>query len=896
MNIREKLNIKRLLSAALIVWLWASTFAGNVIGDVPSSANENREIQKESSLYSDSCDISQDLAFYDWSPVFLRVAQPKWPASYVFDKTETYIRLYGDAIFSNNLKFPYISNFIPSVTLDTVNSNILTVEAKDGVFSWQTNKPRNQVAGQIVTKNMLRSIIQNANGSTLNYYYVYATNDTTKNWSIKVIINTQITEKTSCTHYYVARCGDGIIDKESWSSDGNGWIQTSNAWFIERHPRSIKPNEVCDDGPDNGKPGKCKIDCSGFDGGWPVDPVWASCSLSASASNIQQGQSVTINASYTSGTAATFTPTLVGMDNFTYPTWNGTASDTPNTTTTYTLTVQWEEWTNPAVCTTIVTVTEPTPHLECTLTVTPTSVFPGEIVSLWWNVSNGNFVWTHIYVDPAVQWAPHRINANQYNGVTTVSPSSTGTHIASLTVFNDTETYTCTGEFFVEERVPGPSHPLCQLVAVTPKIISWQTATLSWRYTYGTLATMSPSIPWLNFVYPHRSNSAITVTPTETTTYSLHVIGTWWTRPITCNAIVEVTNPQISFNKSLVTNVLYKPGDLVSFKINFANVGTSSIDNVIISDYLPLSLEYVTSQISNVAPYTFATGTVWGHHFVQYSWFSLAAWQQGHIILVGRFKWYQFANQTLNNAFFRADGIPLTYASALFYAHTPSANATVTKSSNKPTYYPGEAAQFTIAVTNNGPDAINNMTITDDRPAGSCVVLDPQWASNVPLTVGSSTNPYTWIYNGNLWVGQTIYLYLTGNISNNHSCVGSYTNNANINYTINNEVKTWVAPWLPFTISLSPSSTMIFEKRLISYGNNSGDPVVFELLYHNQGNATISNFNIVDYRPWTLNFVSASPMPTTQTPMVGWTELRRIINTPLAPNAEGKITIQWTIK
>ncbi|MEI6672245.1 MAG: hypothetical protein WCL02_02550 [bacterium] len=41
--------------------------------------------------------------------------------------------------------------------------------------------------------------------------------------------------------------------------------------------------------------------------------------------------------------------------------------------------------------------------------------------------------------------------------------------------------------------------------------------------------------------------------------------------------------------------------------------------------------------------------------------------------------------------------------------------------------------------------------------------------------------------------------------------------------------------------------------------------MVFELIYTNNGTATLSNYDIVDYRPGTLNFISASPMPTTQT-------------------------------
>lgn len=103
----------------------------------------------------------------------------------------------------------------------------------------------------------------------------------------------------------------------------------------------------------------------------------------------------------------------------------------------------------------------------------------------------------------------------------------------------------------------------------------------------------------------------------------------------------------------------------------------------------------------------------------------------------------------------------MIYASALFFAYAPSGNATVVKTSDKTSYYPGEDAKFTIAVTNNGPDTISNVTITDDRPNTTCVTPDSQWTSNMPLTMTNTTDPYAWNYNGSLAVGQTIYLYIT---------------------------------------------------------------------------------------------------------------------------------------
>jgi len=37
-----------------------------------------------------------------------------------------------------------------------------------------------------------------------------------------------VTWKTACYAYYLAYCGDNVIDKATGTSDGNGGIQTAN--------------------------------------------------------------------------------------------------------------------------------------------------------------------------------------------------------------------------------------------------------------------------------------------------------------------------------------------------------------------------------------------------------------------------------------------------------------------------------------------------------------------------------------------------------------------------------------------------------------------------------------------------------------------------------------------
>lgn len=105
------------------------------------------------------------------------------------------------------------------------------------------------------------------------------------------------------------------------------------------------------------------------------------------------------------------------------------------------------------------------------------------------------------------------------------------------------------------------------------------------------------------------------------------------------------------------------------------------------------------------------------------------------MLVVGRYRGNQYANYTINNATIQGDDSDPDYASAIFQTYKPTSNTTVLKTANKTSYYPGEQAAFTIAVTNNGPDTISNVTITDNRPASSCVTLNTNWMANMPLTV-----------------------------------------------------------------------------------------------------------------------------------------------------------------
>ena len=69
---------------------------------------------------------------------------------------------------------------------------------------------------------------------------------------------------------------------------------------------------------------------------------------------------------------------------------------------------------------------------------------------------------------------------------------------------------------------------------------------------------MTPYIAGLNFTYPTRSNSNISVHPTVTTTYTLTVNGQAGTTPAVCPVTVTVLgSAQLSLTKTLINNILY---------------------------------------------------------------------------------------------------------------------------------------------------------------------------------------------------------------------------------------------------------------------------------------------------------------------------------------------------
>lgn len=89
----------------------------------------------------------------------------------------------------------------------------------------------------------------------------------------------------------------------------------------------------------------------------------------------------------------------------------------------------------------------------------------------------------------------------------------------------------------VRDNIPST----CSLTTTTPTILPGQTATLSASYANAALATFTPNVGGVNFVYPNRSSTNISVTPTVTTTYTLTTLGNFGSGQ-TCTTTINVMN------------------------------------------------------------------------------------------------------------------------------------------------------------------------------------------------------------------------------------------------------------------------------------------------------------------------------------------------------------------
>ncbi|MFZ2151142.1 MAG: hypothetical protein WAZ12_05195 [Candidatus Absconditicoccaceae bacterium] len=675
--------------------------------------------------------------------------------------TYNYSNVIGNSINGNSIggkftDFKYNSNGrLGTSHFGNIGGGIQTTQAwKEDAYNRAVkpnpNPNRANLVGQVV-HILNRKQVQSRGGS---YFSM-----TTYNFNTNIIYTENadpdsyysVVEDKKCQNFYIAKCGDGVLDNINKAgganTNGKQGIQTNNG-FVERVFPSTVTSEQCD-GTEGVTPGyTCNALCQLV----PEAPTQADLSVTKVVNNPTPnvGTNVTFtmvlsNAGPANAGGVTLTDLLPSGYTYvshtasqgTYNSTNGIRNvGTINVNTTKTLTITAQVKATGSYINTIEVTTSDKPDPDST---------PNNHISTEDDQASAT-------VTPPTLPAP--------TCVLTVNPSS----IVS-------------GGLASVSRVISGSFVIPTYIYVTPIVVG---------------------------AWPHLVN-----TPTGTTYVSPNQVGTY-TFSMTvmninglsnsCSATLNVgvippNNPVLTIQKTLLVNQTYYSGDQIGFKINFQNTGSGTANNVVLTDILPSSLAYVSSSIYGVTA-NLSVGMSGANPIITYNGFNLAPGAGGYMIITGILLTNNAQSNRTNYTDIYASNHPLVSATALFIVGEIPANTVIfTKTGNKSDFNPGENIQFTIKVTNQGPNPINDLTITDVRPNPSCITYNSRSSSDGFINNASMSR----FRSGTLAVGSTVKLFISGTISTNPSCAGSYNNVANLTYYVFGELQNKTANF-PFNV------------------------------------------------------------------------------------------------
>ena len=170
-------------------------------------------------------------------------------------------------------------------------------------------------------------------------------------------------------------------------------------------------------------------------------------------------------------------------------------------------------------------------------------------------------------------------------------------------------------------------------------------------------------------------------------------------------------------------NHKYKVGELVGFRMPFGNTGSKTIYNVSIKDFLPLNLEYVSSEIHGVSPYTKGLYLSGGVQVLEYSGFDLAPGQNGYLLLTGRvLSGHQDAR--VNWVGIYVNNILVDHDDATY--HPANRAVKIEKTVDKNQVFSGETVEFTLKVSNLTGE-FDTLKVVDTLPKGLVFIPNTQF-------------------------------------------------------------------------------------------------------------------------------------------------------------------------
>ena len=200
--------------------------------------------------------------------------------------------------------------------------------------------------------------------------------------------------------------------------------------------------------------------------------------------------------------------------------------------------------------------------------------------------------------------------------------------------------------------------------------------------------------------------------------------------------IITIAKPTIKKDLQELGKV-YQEGDLVGFKMPFANNTNDTVNKVSIKDFMPLNLEYVSSEIHGVnAAYhqTYLSGAI---TVDEWSGFNLLPSQNGVLYLTGRVLKTNLDSRLNTVGIFTND---ILVQDDSEHYDLGNRKVIIQKLVDKPLVASGEIAQYTIKVTAT-EGAYDELVVVDTLPKG-VVYQEGSYklgASNTLVTIESAT-------------------------------------------------------------------------------------------------------------------------------------------------------------
>jgi uncharacterized repeat protein (TIGR01451 family) len=279
-------------------------------------------------------------------------------------------------------------------------------------------------------------------------------------------------------------------------------------------------------------------------------------------------------------------------------------------------------------------------------------------------------------------------------------------------------------------------------------------------------------------------------------------------------------------------------GDTVVFQIDVTNNGGAQATNVALTDNLPAGFTLTSNSVTQ-GTYVGGTWTIG----------TLDVGDTATITLTGTIDAGQSGN-TITNVTTAATGDqtdPSTAGDDLEEAvvvGVPAADLVTVKTlaSGDATPDEGDTVIFQIEVTNNGPDAATNVSLTDSLPAGLTYTTD----SSVGGAYDSATGLWTI---GTLASGATATLTIEGTVDVGEG--GNMITNITTAATGDQPDPSTVGDDLEEPITVNDAADLVTVKTLISGDATpaEGDTVTFQIEVTNNGGAQATNVSLIDSIP-----------------------------------------------